>query len=327
MGSFSWLYADNGLGSANIRYGKPFKLMLPEEARKETGFVSLADDYSDYGILSVMGKTFDLYELLAVWNRNMPYKEGKVADYLKGVSEGVWMKNKDEHTDDNREIGIDISYDKEDELIYPLKLAHDDFKGLYEDIPFMSYEDPNQGCDMLTWSEYFEKEGSDRDDEYKIYHLEGVEKSEYAITVAVYGIAEGKSVSKIQKWADEKGFGITDISGENGDEVYQDEEPDNCRYNISMHKSVWVTVDDMTFTLDELEDYLLDKAQDSIDDITDEINNDGMISVSDIIADGYDVESAIYDVVKAKGKPTFIKGADERSMTMTERQIMSYSDR
>jgi len=154
MGSFSWLYADNGFGSANIRYGKPFKLMLPEEARKETGFVSLADDYSDYGILSAMGKTFDLYELLAVWNKDVPYKDGKVSDYLKSISDR-WMKEEDENTDYNREIGISLFFDMEEGKItlpYPLKLVRENYRGLYEDLKYFSYSDPFQGSDVFTWS-------------------------------------------------------------------------------------------------------------------------------------------------------------------------------
>ncbi|WP_368273714.1 hypothetical protein [Enterocloster bolteae] len=57
------------------------------------------------------------------------------------------MKEVDEFTDYNRNIGIDIGcYDDQiDKLKYPLKLVSVSFRGSYEDLDKPSYGDPNQG--------------------------------------------------------------------------------------------------------------------------------------------------------------------------------------
>lgn len=57
------------------------------------------------------------------------------------------MKEIDEYTNKNRNVGIDIGcYDDEiDKLKYPLKLVSASFKGCYEDLTKPSYSDPNQG--------------------------------------------------------------------------------------------------------------------------------------------------------------------------------------
>lgn len=61
------------------------------------------------------------------------------------------MKEIDEHTDENRSLGIDIGcYDAEiDRLKYPLKLVSASYTGTYEECDGRSYGDPNQGWGAL----------------------------------------------------------------------------------------------------------------------------------------------------------------------------------
>lgn len=146
MGSFSWLKADELTMVKNVAYEKPFKFLIP----KEFGGGFVKDHYQDYGYLGTKedgSEKYDMYELLAFWNADMPYKNGVVRDYLKYNGEFPAMKEIDDYTDDNRNIGIDIGcYDHEiDKLKYPLKLVSASYKGTYEECVGKSYGDPDQG--------------------------------------------------------------------------------------------------------------------------------------------------------------------------------------
>lgn len=157
MGSFSWLKADDLTKVANIAYGRPFKFLIP----KEFGGGFIKDTYQDYGYLGTKedgSPKYDMYELLAFWNKDMVYGEYSselVKSRLHWQEEDIEgddsnppvMKEIDEYTDKNRRIGIDIGcYDYEvDKLKYPLKLVSASFKGCYEDLIKPSYNDPNQG--------------------------------------------------------------------------------------------------------------------------------------------------------------------------------------
>ena len=137
MGSFSWNKADKLTSIENIACGKSFKFLIPQEFGG--GFIK--DVYQDYGYL---GKKedgtpkYDMYELLAFWNK---------ADGLKYIGEYPLMKEIDHYTDDNRGRGIDIGcYDNQIlELKYPLKLVSSSFMGTYEDLETCSLGDPDQG--------------------------------------------------------------------------------------------------------------------------------------------------------------------------------------
>lgn len=138
MGSFSWLKADNLTKVANIVYDKPFKFLIP----KEFGGGFIKEKYQDYGNMGASDENgiakYDMYELLAFWNRpNLVKYDG---DFPK-------MKEYDKYTISNRSIGIGIGcYDNQiDKLKYPLKLASASYKGTYEDLPNPSYSDWNQG--------------------------------------------------------------------------------------------------------------------------------------------------------------------------------------
>lgn len=152
MGSFSWLKADDLTNIENIAYGASFKFLIP----KEFGGGFIKDKYQDYGYLGRKDDgtpKYDMYELLAFWNSDMPYGLGTVKDRLyygddiEEMTELPMMKEIDEHTDKNRKMGISIGcYDDEiDKLKYPLKLVSPSFKGCYEDLSKPSYNDPNQG--------------------------------------------------------------------------------------------------------------------------------------------------------------------------------------
>lgn len=137
MGSFSWLKADELTNIENIAYGASFKFLIPIEFGG--GFIS--DKYQDYGLL---GKTannepkYDMYEILAFWNK---------ADGLKFDGEYPLMKEIDSNTDANRSKGIDIGcYDRDIlKLKFPLKLVSASFSGTYEDLTTRSLGDPYQG--------------------------------------------------------------------------------------------------------------------------------------------------------------------------------------
>lgn len=145
MGSFSWMKADTLTNVANILEGAPFKCLIP----KEYGGGFIKDHYQDYGYLGHDNeqREYDMYELLAFWNYDAPYKSGKVLDYLQFTGEFPTMKKIDDYTDDNRIIGIDIGcYDHDVNLLrFPLKLVSCTYKGTYEDCTGRSYSDPEQG--------------------------------------------------------------------------------------------------------------------------------------------------------------------------------------
>jgi len=137
MGSFSWNKADELTAIENVAYGASFKFLIPIEFGG--GFIK--DNYQDYGYLGTKEDgqpKYDMYELLAFWNK---------ADNLKFEGEYPRMKEIDEHTDRNRSKGIDIGCYDEDilKLKYPLKLVSASFKGTYEDLETCSLGDPDQG--------------------------------------------------------------------------------------------------------------------------------------------------------------------------------------
>lgn len=158
MGSFSWLKADDLTKVANIAYGYPFKFLIP----KEFGGGFIKDIYQDYGFLGRKEDgtpKYDMYELLAFWNKDMvycDYTSKLVKDRLHWYEEDMEddnsnppiMKEIDEYTIDNRRVGINIGCDNKDIdlLKYPLKLVSVSFRGCYEDLEKPSYNDPNQGC-------------------------------------------------------------------------------------------------------------------------------------------------------------------------------------
>lgn len=155
MGSFSWLKADELTYTANILDGAVFKFLIP----KEFGGGYIKDHYQDYGYLGHrctgdqlinthrFEPKYDMYELLAFWNADHPYKDGKVRDYLRFKGEFPQMKEIDDTTRHNRNIGIDIGCHPSQirTLEYPLKLVSASFKGSYESCKGRSYNDPSQG--------------------------------------------------------------------------------------------------------------------------------------------------------------------------------------
>lgn len=137
MGSFSWNKADKLTAIENVAYDKPFKFLIP----KEFGGGFIKEKYQDYGHLGVKenGKhKYDMYELLAFWNK---------AEGLEYNGEYPLMKEVDEYTNKNRNKGIDIGCYNSDilKLKYPLKLVSVSFKGTYEDLLTCSLSDPVQG--------------------------------------------------------------------------------------------------------------------------------------------------------------------------------------
>jgi hypothetical protein len=137
MGSFSWNKADKLTAIENVVYGSSFKFLIP----KEFGGGFIKDKYQDYGYLGTKENgepRYDMYELLAFWNK---------ADGLEYDGEFPLMKEIDKYTNKNRSKGINIGcYDKEIlKLKYPLKLVSASFNGAYEDLETCSLRDPDQG--------------------------------------------------------------------------------------------------------------------------------------------------------------------------------------
>ena len=137
MGSFSWNKADDLTSIENVAYGTSFKFLIPIEFGG--GFIK--DTYQDYGYLGTKENgepKYDMYELLAFWNK----AEGLIYD-----GQYPLMKEINEYTNKNRNKGIDIGcYDKDIlKLKYPLKLVSASFKGTYEDLDVPSLGDPDQG--------------------------------------------------------------------------------------------------------------------------------------------------------------------------------------
>lgn len=161
MGSFSWLKADNLTQIVNVYYNSSFKCLIP----KEFGGGFIKDHYQDYGYLGTKedgSPKYDMYELLAFWNahmkmptytnrnndsHNVTYDGSLVRDHLKWDGEFPLLKEIDQYTNKNREIGIDIGcYDCEIDLLdFPLKLVSASYKGTYEECDGKSYGDPDQG--------------------------------------------------------------------------------------------------------------------------------------------------------------------------------------
>lgn len=137
MGSFSWNKADKLTAIENVAYGTSFKFLIP----KEFGGGFIKDKYQDYGFLGTKENgepKYDMYEILAFWNK---------AEGLEYDGELPLMKEIDSYTRKNRNLGIDIGcYDVEVlDLKYPLKLVSPSFDGCYEDLNTPSLRDPDQG--------------------------------------------------------------------------------------------------------------------------------------------------------------------------------------
>lgn len=137
MGSFSWNKADKLTAIENVAYCSSFKFLIP----KEFGGGFIEDKYQDYGYLGTKENgepKYDMYEILAFWNK---------AEDLKYDGEYPIMKEIDDYTDGNRDKGIEIGCYDEDilKLKYPLKLVSASFKGTYEDLKTCSLGDPDQG--------------------------------------------------------------------------------------------------------------------------------------------------------------------------------------
>lgn len=148
MGCFSWLKADTLTNIANIVEGEPFKFLIPKEFIPKgfsCGFIK--DYYRGYGLLghsTSQEAKYDMYELLAFWNQEILQAQDKVLVY-----DGKFhrMKIMDDHTDQNRNLGIDIGcYEGQiNKLKYPLKLVSCSYTGDYESLTTRSYNDPYQG--------------------------------------------------------------------------------------------------------------------------------------------------------------------------------------
>ena len=113
-------------------FNEPIKFLIP----KEFGGGFIKDKYQDYGYLGTKENgepKYDMYELLAFWNK---------AEGLKYNGEFPSMKERDEFTDHNRSLGIYIGcYDEQKlKLKYPLKLVSCKVKPIFDVVSNVSYQ-------------------------------------------------------------------------------------------------------------------------------------------------------------------------------------------
>ncbi len=168
MGSFSFIYADRPSAKypnrkcANITYGVPARVLIPQEF----GGGHIDGRYQDYGLFTTEnGETFDVYELIAVWNKEAKYKGLPIGPFLLGldnVSKINGQKLRDKDTDNNHYYGIEVGcYDEQlDALKYPLRIVHQDNPHSYEECKQISYGDPEQGFYPYSWTTYYRKRKS-----------------------------------------------------------------------------------------------------------------------------------------------------------------------
>lgn len=154
MGTFSWLRANVDTEKANIAWGDKYACLIP----KEFGGGYIEDLYNGYGLMGCRengSPEYDLYELLAFWNKDTKYNGKTIGDYLKYDGEFPNLKETDGFTDANRSMGIDIGcYDRQiDRLKYPLKLVSVSYakNHTYEDCPYKSFGDTEQGFHSYSW--------------------------------------------------------------------------------------------------------------------------------------------------------------------------------
>jgi len=165
MGSFSWRKADTLGKVGNIVSGAPFKFLIP----KEFGGGFIQEKYQDYGDMGPSSENgiprYDMYELLAFWNRDIAEAAGYTLMFDGDVP--PLMAETGEYTDHNRVVGINIACyrDQIDALRFPLKLVSASYKGTYEDCEGRSYGDPHQGFYPYSRTRF---ESRDREIAYRI---------------------------------------------------------------------------------------------------------------------------------------------------------------
>ena len=184
MGCFSWMFADKG-NKAALKIGEPGSIICPD------GSLIATASYDGYGCFGSHDE-FDVYELVADWNRAylidhpdyivpqhgrrwdkhtkdwVDIKPKKVSEYewwpaysdlsLSSHDVELYMQQtKGDRYCRYRSIGIDIScYDDQNaKLPYPIKIISSDAEGVdYKRLP-PSEGDPNQGFDSDYWNSGF----------------------------------------------------------------------------------------------------------------------------------------------------------------------------
>lgn len=157
MGMFSFIYCDiknkNHQGGLNMVEGDMVRIIAPNDEH-------LVGQYDGYGrIYTSDTLSYDVHELLALWNRGL---KGKSFAELLGSYFVDSEKLADKH-EELRHIGINIEcnnllYGKNKNFCkYPLKIVRDLAKNKnlkYNDIQNISISDPVQGFERMTNDEY-----------------------------------------------------------------------------------------------------------------------------------------------------------------------------
>lgn len=158
MSSFSWLRAEDSTRYMNIAScnNVGFRLLVPKPFEQEFGTEIRSENYHICGFIMYNGVYYDIFGLLAKFNKDYlnkaayPYKE------VKGTSRNAQGALCDNETMLNRNIGVAISKDVRDALFlrYPLKLVSLSYEGTsYEKCEGFSIIDPKHGEVQSNWDD------------------------------------------------------------------------------------------------------------------------------------------------------------------------------
>lgn len=167
MGYFSFTKADNLTQTANIVMETSAKCLVPYEfGGAEATIQGVYDGFGKLEKKDIDAPAYDMHELLAFWNADMPLTEAcarllglhgdtssvsigaPIKTALRYTGSFPMLKMVDGDTDWNRSIGIALEHEAEEGAIrlkYPLKLVSASYTGDYERCPGASISDPNQG--------------------------------------------------------------------------------------------------------------------------------------------------------------------------------------
>ena len=184
MGQFSWIDCKNKERAILDGERVDTFVLVPEEFSSTYGKHIKEECYDGYGHFG----GFDVYELVALWNREHVGTENLIKPVPEQYPEYKWYENALEKYDRKcerlndfikgsswetmkekygssflREIGIDIGcYDEQNAALeYPLKITHDE-NAVYEDC------DPSKGDPHQGWGNYCKL--ADKDMEFMEYH-------------------------------------------------------------------------------------------------------------------------------------------------------------
>lgn len=158
MSSVSWLRAEDSTRYMNIAScnNVGFRLLVPKPFIEEFGNEIRSEDYRGYGYIMYNGVLYDMFGLLAKFNKNYLNKSAYVYKECQGTMLNPQGLRCDNETMQNRNIGVEISREVQDTMFlrYPLKLVSLSYEGTkYEKCAGFSIVDPEQGKKQTHWDD------------------------------------------------------------------------------------------------------------------------------------------------------------------------------